>query len=209
VNLPPSMRTRGPGPDELLTPEPGADPALVAYLRLARLKRLYRQGWLQRSVPAALCESVADHSLSVALLALLVAGPSGDGGAFGRIDPAHAALLALIHELGESYAGDITPRDGIPRDVKEARERAAILYALEGHPSRAWLLGLWEEYAAASTPEARFVKELDRLEMGLTAAAFVAEGHPGAAELLEAAREALTEPRLAEILAQAAREVPS
>lgn len=34
--------------------------------------------------------------------------------------------LSLIHDMGESIIGDITPYCGVPRDVKQRIEREAI-----------------------------------------------------------------------------------
>jgi putative hydrolases of HD superfamily len=197
------VKTKAAGPDELVSLGAGADPALASYFRLMRLKRLYRQGWLKRGLPEPLCESVAEHSFGTALLVLLVAGRSGDAGGLGRVDVAHAALLALAHELGESYAGDITPVDGVRGEEKLRLEREAIARALEGHPDREWFVSLWEEFEACSTPEARFVKQLDRLEMGLQAALQDAEGHPGMEEFFDSARRTVAEPRLRAILEEA------
>jgi putative hydrolase of HD superfamily len=197
------MVTKAAGPDELLALRQDADPALASYFRIMRLKRLYRQGWLKRGLPEGLCESVAEHSFGTALLALLLAGPSGSGGELGRLDTARAALLALVHELGESFAGDITPVDGVSREEKSRLEREAIYRALEGHPDLEWFLSLWEEFEAGLSPEARFVRQLDRLEMGLQAALQDAEGFPGMEEFYDSARRSVVEPRLRALLEEA------
>jgi len=197
------MITKAAGPDEILALESGADPALTSYLRLMRLKRLYRQGWLKRGLPEGLCESVAEHSFGTALLALLVAGTAGDGGSLGKVDASRAAVLALVHELGESYAGDITPVDGVSPAEKLRLEREAILRALDGHPDLEWFVSLWEEFEEGSTPEARFVCQLDRLEMGLQAALQEAEGYAGMGEFYDSARRTVEEPRLRAVLEEA------
>jgi putative hydrolase of HD superfamily len=197
------MITKAAGPDELLALGLGADPALASFFRLMRLKRLYRQGWLKRGLPEGLCESVAEHSFGTALLALLIAGRDGEAGTLGKIDVMRAALLALVHELGEAYAGDITPVDGVSRQDKERLEREAILRALEGHPDQGWFLSLWEEFEEGSTPEARYVRQLDRLEMGLQAALQEAEGFAGMGEFYDSARRTVVEPRLRSILEEA------
>jgi putative hydrolase of HD superfamily len=197
------MVTKAAGPDELIDLDPGADPALVSYFRLMRLKRLYRQGWLKRGLPEGLCESVAEHSFGTALLALLIAGPAGKGGELGVLDASRAALLALVHEMGESYAGDITPVDGVSREDKKRLERESIQRAFEGHPDRDWFLSLWEEFEESNGPEARFVRQLDRLEMGLQAALQEAEGFPGMGEFYDSARGTVVEPRLRAILEEA------
>jgi len=197
------MVTKAAGPDELLDLSASADPALASYFRLMRLKRLYRQGWLKRGLPEELCESVAEHSFGTALLVLLLAGKEGAGGEFGALDSSHAALLALVHEMGESYAGDITPVDGVSREDKQRLEREAIFKALDGFPERDWLLAFWEEFEAGESPEARFVRQLDRLEMGLQAALQDAEGFPGMEEFYESARRTVVEPRLRAVLEEA------
>ena len=38
---------------------------------------------------------------------------------------------------------------------------------------------IWEEYEAGSTPEARLVRQVDRMEMGLQAAVYEREGATG------------------------------
>jgi putative hydrolase of HD superfamily len=188
----PRMITKGKGQDELLGADPSTDPTLAAYARVMRLKRLYRQGWLKRGVPEGECESVADHSFGVAMLALLAA-PQG-------IDRAKAALLAIAHELGETYAGDITPADGVPAGEKARLEREACEKALEGHPAAGELMALWEEFERGETPEARFVRELDRLEMGIQAAVYAAEGKSGMPEFFQSARRTVRTPSLCAVL---------
>ncbi|MDP3180082.1 MAG: HD domain-containing protein, partial [Spirochaetaceae bacterium] len=116
------------------------------------------------------------------------------------VDPSRAALLALVHELGEAYAGDITPVDGVSREDKAALERASILRALDGHPDAEWFLSMWEEFEEGSSLEARFVRQLDRLEMGLQAALQEAEGYPGMGEFFDSARRTVVEPRLRAML---------
>ncbi|MBN1242980.1 MAG: HD domain-containing protein [Spirochaetales bacterium] len=195
------MTVKAPGPDEILPSATLDDPVLAAYYRVMRLKRLFRQGWLKRGIPEAACETVAEHSFGVAMLALLAPAPAptpepSPETAPGRasavaFDRARALLLALVHELGETYAGDITPVDGVGPEEKSRLEREALLKALDGHPDRDAFLEAWEEFEAARTPEARFVKELDRLEMGLQAVLYRAEGSARMDEFFASARRAV------------------
>ena len=120
---------------------------------LGKLKDLKRSGWVMKKVSAP--ESVADHSWGVALLAVLLTPEGLDG---------HKCLqLAIVHDLQESIVGDITPADGIGREEKSRRERAAVGLLAEklNFPE---LKALFEEFEALETPEARFVKDLDRIE---------------------------------------------
>lgn len=211
------MITKAQGPDESLSLAEDGDPVLASYYRLMRLKRLYRQGWLKRGVPTNICESVAEHSFGTALLGLLLtAGPSAQAGSPGpaaapgatdpagpRLDPVKVVLLALIHEMGESYAGDITPVDGVSKEDKRRLERAAIERSLDGLPDAAWFLAQWEDFELGASPEARFVRELDRLEMGLEAALYASEGHAGMDEFFESSRKVVRDGRLASLLEEA------
>ncbi|KNZ49578.1 uncharacterized protein VP01_492g8 [Puccinia sorghi] len=80
--------------------------------------------------------------------------------------------MALVHDLAEAEVGDITPHDGISRQEKLRREAAAIqtfttqLLHPDSLPSRR-LLSLWNEYEDGISPEAKFVKDLDRFELAL------------------------------------------
>lgn len=151
---------------------------LLRFLRLAgRLKTTPRAGWGLRGVETP--ESVADHSWRVALLALVLA-PRADT----PLDAARCVALAVAHDLAESLVGDITPYDGVGAEEKRRREEEAMrrLDALAGG---AGLLALWAEYDAAATPEARFVKELDKLETALQADEYARAGAAPAEGLRE------------------------
>ncbi|HET7232827.1 MAG TPA: HD domain-containing protein, partial [Longimicrobium sp.] len=142
-------------------PETDAD-ALLRFIHLAgRLKETPRAGWALRGIASP--ESVAEHSHRVALLALVLA-PRAEP----ALDVARCVALALVHDLAEALVGDITPYDGVSASEKHRREEEAMrhLAGLAGDES---LLALWREYDAAQSPEARFVKELDKLETVLQA----------------------------------------
>lgn len=154
---------------------------LLEFFRLAlRLKETRRAGWALRGVEDA--ESVADHSYAVALMALVMAPR-----VHPPLDAARCVALALAHDLAECLVGDITPYDGVSGDEKRRREAAAIATLAEmaeyGEIER-----LWREYDAGATPEARFVKELDRLETAVQADAYGRAGHGGLHEFRDNAR---------------------
>jgi len=161
----------------------GSDGWLRFARLVGRLKTLRRQGWIDRGVEEP--ESVADHSFRLALLAWLLARTRPD------LDAERAAILALAHDVAEAIAGDRTPFDaalraGAEREQlfrqrpiydpesearKTAAERAALaeLTALLPEPAGAALVAAWEEYEAGQTAEARFVRQLDKLETVLQA----------------------------------------
>lgn len=191
------MVSRGDWNDGIPRAAPGQDALVSAYSRAMRLKRLFRQGWLKRGVAESVCETVADHSFGVALLVLLVPGRPD-------VDRARALEMAVVHELGECYAGDITPVDGVDAGEKHRLEEASLLRVLDGHPERDRLAALWREFEDGRTPEARLVRQLDRLEMGFQAASYRSEGSAGMEEFLESARRSVGDPGLRRSLERAA-----
>ncbi len=159
--------------------------ALAELFTLAgNLKKLKRQGWIDRGVDQP--ESVADHSWRLALMTLLVASEDPE------IDAGRAVRLALVHDLPESLTGDITPFDDQLREPEADRtslfhdlpeysdaadqskteaERRAIHQLTADLPAdlAAMLIESWEEYEAGETAEARLVRQLDKLETWLQA----------------------------------------
>lgn len=164
------------------------------FTQLAELKRIKRTGWLDRGLPPEVTESVADHSMLTALIAWITA--STDPG----LDADRVLKLALVHDLAEAVFGDDPPYDraDVPLDdpgalraffsvrhvrtaeniaAKRAAEQDAAgeLLALTPEPVRTEIASLWAEYDAQETPEARFVKQVDRLEAFLQARLYAPE----------------------------------
>ena len=188
------MKTKAPLPLEQLQGKQVL-PLIEAYFEFNHLKQLYRQGWLLREVPAERCESVADHSFGVALLAMLLAETH-----FPELDAGKVIRLALLHDFGEIYAGDITPFDGIDRAEKVRREQAGVAQVLAKLPQGERYLALWEEYEGQHSPEARFVRQIDRLEMALQASVYECQGLGDLSEFFNYVRSFLSEPELQGIL---------
>jgi putative hydrolases of HD superfamily len=154
----------------------------------AKLKSVPRTGWLDRGVEPVQVESVADHSFGVALLAWACALQRRAQGAV--IDPERVLKLAIIHDLAEAETGDSTPYDPkvIPSEhepaarrtflesrhrrdpdrgaAKRAQEDAVMRGLLESLPGspQSELEELWDELHLGTSGEARFVKQIDRLE---------------------------------------------
>jgi putative hydrolase of HD superfamily len=164
--------TRGLLPDAascLVLPAPAK--SLDFLLAVGALKRVKRTGWVNHDIVSP--ESVADHQWRMSLMALLVAA-GGDGDAEGKpLDIGRCVAIAVVHDLAEAVCGDITPEavSGISKAQKTRLENAAMQRllgvdgALGGGPAASAVRALWDEYEAATTPEARLVKDLDKLEM--------------------------------------------
>lgn len=105
-------------------------------------------------------ESTAEHSWRLALLALVLLPERT------ALDPLRVLAMCLIHDLGEAYDGDIPAVEQTDPDAKAVAERRAVerLTALLPDDSGAAIRSAWEEYEACRTPEALWVKALDKAE---------------------------------------------
>ena len=138
-----------------------ADPldGILVFLRSAeRLKTVTRSGWTSTGQR----ESVAEHTWRLCLMAMILYGRT-DG-----IDLAKLLRMCLIHDLGEAIGGDIPAPEQARGGAggKAARERDDLLELIRPLPdeARAEITGLWDEYEAAESAEARIAKGLDKLE---------------------------------------------
>jgi putative hydrolase of HD superfamily len=170
-------------------------PIIQAYFELCHLKQLYRQGWLRGGVPKERCESIAEHSFAAALLALWLAQAY-----FPELDLQKVVCMALLHDFGEVYAGDIIPSDALSAEAKHDLEARSVQQVFDKLPGGEAHLRLWEEFESGDTAEARFVRQIDRLDMGLQAAVYARQGllHPD--EFYRSAAAALADPQLKHIL---------
>jgi putative hydrolase of HD superfamily len=190
------MQTKTSNPAVLLEGK-SASPLLRAYFESCHLKNLFRQGWLRRGIPRERCESVAEHTFGTALLCMLLADRIPP-----RLNVEKVLRLALIHDLGEVHAGDLTPADDVGSKEKLARERLSVEKVAAGFPDKSALLEMWDEYAEGSTPEARFVNQVDRLEMAFQAGIYEMQGLGDLSEFLETAREDVSDPAIKGLLAE-------
>ncbi|KEP52612.1 hydrolase-HD superfamily protein [Rhizoctonia solani 123E] len=93
-----------------------------------------------------------------------------------NLDVSKCVMMAVVHDLAEAVVGDIAPWEGISKAEKVQRERegmkSMLSDMLHDGPGAIRIRELWEEYEEQATPEAKFVKDLDRLEMALQAAEY-------------------------------------
>ena len=130
---------------------------VLAFLRAAeRLKTVTRSGWTSTGK----AESVAEHTWRLCLMAMVLYGRAED------IDLARLLKMCLIHDLGEAIGGDVPAPAQLAGSPKAGQERADLLSLVEPLPAAGGreILELWDEYEAASSPEAKLAKGLDKLE---------------------------------------------
>lgn len=179
---------------------------IKTYFEMSHLKQLYRQGWLRRGISPERCESVAEHSFAAALLAYWLARAE-----FPELDAEKVLCMTLMHDLGEVYAGDIIPQDQIDSQTKRELEQQAVRQIFNNLPVGDAYIKQWDEFEAGSTPEAQFVRQIDRLEMAFQAFLYEHQGEQNLQEFFDSADEALQDPRLRRVfeILLSCREKPS
>lgn len=103
-------------------------------------------------------ESVAEHSWRLALMAMLVADE------FPQLDMNKVLRMCVIHDLGESFTGDIPAFDKNTDHRTEEQRRLNDWIATFPEPVRTVFSDLLAEMNAMETDEARLYKALDNLE---------------------------------------------
>ncbi len=105
-------------------------------------------------------ESTAEHCWRLCLMLMAFEKD------LGRINFLKLMKLAVVHDLGEAISGDIPAPLQTADDDREERERrdfVSLCASLPEDLSRD-MQALWDEYAAAETPEAQLAKAFDKLE---------------------------------------------
>ena len=127
-------------------------------LEIDKLKGVLRRTWI---LDRSRRENSAEHSWHLAVMAVLLAeyGPAG-------LDLGRVIKMVLVHDLVEIDAGDTFCYDQSALLDQADRERRAAdrLFALLPDDLAAELRGLWEEFDARASAEARFAAALDRLQ---------------------------------------------
>ena len=137
------------------------DPDLVARLRFVleadALKTVLRRNSL---TDGSRRENTGEHSWYLALMALVLAPYSRE-----PVDISRVVEMLLVHDIVEIDAGDTFVYDTEAREHKEALEQRAAdrLFEMVPGDDGSRLRARWDEFEAATTPEARFAHSLDRL----------------------------------------------
>ncbi|MBR1903749.1 MAG: HD domain-containing protein [Alphaproteobacteria bacterium] len=124
---------------------------------LCKMKDLRRRGWVNRHIKNP--ESDAGHSFSVALLTMLLAPK--------EIDLCKCLQMALVHDLPEVFCGDFVPNEIAPEEKQRLETEAMRQLVQQLNVPK--MADLFAEFEAGQTPEARFVKAIDRVDNVLTA----------------------------------------
>jgi len=165
------MNTRPDGRDGRARPEvwSGLRARLDLLTSAYRLKDEVRKGWVLRGVAAP--ESVADHCWGTAILCQLFAVEAG-------VDRERAVAIALLHDIAEAITGDVVARVAdadreVSIESKAASENAAIAQLLSpSGPIMEEVKELWTAYEERTDPAARFVRDMNLVDMCIQAAIY-------------------------------------
>ncbi len=128
-------------------------------VEIDKLKSVLRQTWL---MDASRRENDAEHSWHLAVLAVLLAEHAAEQ----DLDLLRAVKMALLHDVVEIDAGDTYVYDPVAAMDQSQRERKAAdrIFQILPPDQAQEFRGLWDEFEARQTPEARYAAALDRLQ---------------------------------------------
>lgn len=132
---------------------------LIRYLQFIReaerLKNVLRTAYTSEGRH----ESTAEHSWRLALLAAVLTGERPE------LDMQRVVLMCLIHDLAKPSTATFRPlRRPHPESSRLGAGGHGALTRSLPPEAGATIREIWEEYEACQTPEARWVKALDKAE---------------------------------------------
>ena len=106
-------------------------------------------------------ENDAEHAWHMAIMIYLLKECANE-----EFDVTKAMMMALIHDIVEIDAGDTYAYDVENKKTQEERERKAAerIFGILPEEQQKELKGLFEEFEAGETKEAKFVRAMDNLQ---------------------------------------------
>ena len=151
---------------------------------LGRLKLIPRTGWISHDISLEDVESVADHSYSTSMIAMLLADMETNSGR--DVDVERVLRMALLHDLAEGLTFDISKaylqylgRSGAA--IKRRVEQAAWSHTIQSLRSRSLRIKyaeLQSEFDAQETFESQIVHAADKLDILFQTIAYHRKGYP-------------------------------
>ncbi len=130
-------------------------------LELDKLKSIVRQTYL---ADGSRKEDDAEHSWHLALMAFVLAEYANE-----PVDVLKTMKMVMLHDVVEIDAGDTYAYDTAGNSTKQKRELAAAdrIFSLLPADQAQEYRGLWDEFEAMETIEAKFANTLDKVQPAL------------------------------------------
>lgn len=127
-------------------------------LEADKLKNIGRQTYIS---DATRKENDAEHSWHLALMAVLLAEHARE-----KVDVLKVMTMVLIHDMVEIDAGDTYAYDESGKTTQKERENLAAdrIFNILPKDQAEYMRGLWDEFEACESPEARFARTLDNAQ---------------------------------------------
>lgn len=127
-------------------------------LEIDKEKNIFRQTHLSGHGRS---ENDAEHAWHMAIMAYILKEYANEPVDIGKV-----LIMALIHDVVEIDAGDTYAYDKAGLATQKAREDAAKerIYSLLPDDQKAEMIGLFDEFEANETAEARFAHAMDNLQ---------------------------------------------
>lgn len=189
----PSLQIKSISPEKILT----------FLSTTTQSKSVVRTGWTMMDIHNP--ESVAEHSYQLCVMTMVLADQLG-------VDREKLIKMAIIHDLGEIFTGDIVWVRGNVIDIEKRREKEQIeatgikkIFSIIGKTDE--YKAIFEELVERKSREADTFWQLDKLEMAIQALDYEKKTYKNLAEFFVSVDLQLTHPFLREMFAcvQAAR----
>ncbi len=142
-----------------------------------RLKRTPRSGFWYYGIKEP--ETVAEHIFGVSTLTYIFGKLLNQRYNF-QLDVEKALIMAIIHEIGEALIGDLhlESRQYLGKCVEDAERRAVedMTGMLPGEIKEE-ILSLYNEFEKGETPEAIFVRSMDKVDLLIQAFIYEKSGY--------------------------------
>lgn len=127
-------------------------------MELDKIKKIARQTYL---ADGSRKENDAEHSWHLALMAFVLADYANE-----PIDVLKTVKMVLLHDVVEIDAGDTYAYDVKGYESKREREEKAAdrIFGILPDWQQEEYRGLWDEFEAMETPEAKFANMLDKIQ---------------------------------------------
>lgn len=163
----------------------------------ANLKTVPRQGWIDK-LSINYPESVADHTYSMAIIGMVLSDSQ-------KHNTEKILKMILLHDLAESVTGDFTPEQKSKQEKKLLEDKTIknILTHLPENLQKQYLR-LWNDYQTNDSDEAKFVHQIDKLEMAIQAKIYSKQKNSvkNLLSFFDSAKKEISDPNLLKLFEQ-------